>query len=43
MDKRGTDLGKEVKLLQEALADYNCVLDKVNMRGMRGPRARLKD
>lgn len=29
MEKRDNDLTKEVKLLQEALADYNCVLDKV--------------
>ncbi|GIL44084.1 hypothetical protein Vafri_1639 [Volvox africanus] len=29
MDKRATDLSKEVKILQEALADYNTVLDKV--------------
>ena len=31
MDKRGSDLSKEVKILQEALADYNTVLDKVGM------------
>ena len=29
MEKRGNDLMKEVKILQEALADYNTVLDKV--------------
>eukprot|EP00197_Chlamydomonas_leiostraca_P011457 CAMPEP_0202869542 /NCGR_PEP_ID=MMETSP1391-20130828/12512_1 /ASSEMBLY_ACC=CAM_ASM_000867 /TAXON_ID=1034604 /ORGANISM="Chlamydomonas leiostraca, Strain SAG 11-49" /LENGTH=623 /DNA_ID=CAMNT_0049549875 /DNA_START=192 /DNA_END=2063 /DNA_ORIENTATION=+ len=29
MDKKCTDLMKEVKLLQESLADYNTVLDKV--------------
>jgi len=29
MDKRCNDLMKEVKILQEALADYNTVLDKV--------------
>lgn len=29
MDKRATDLSKEVKILQEALADFNTVLDKV--------------
>ncbi|MEW5313546.1 MAG: hypothetical protein WDW38_005106 [Sanguina aurantia] len=29
MDRRCNDLMKEVKLLQEALADYNTVLDKV--------------
>ncbi|GLI70068.1 hypothetical protein VaNZ11_014839 [Volvox africanus] len=29
MDKRANDLSKEVKILQEALADYNTVLDKV--------------
>lgn len=29
MDKRASDLSKEVKILQEALADYNTVLDKV--------------
>jgi hypothetical protein len=37
MDKRGSDLSKEVKILQEALADYNTVLDKVGG----GARARL--
>lgn len=31
MDKRCSDLTKEVKLLQEALADYNTVLDKVRL------------
>lgn len=31
MDKRCNDLMKEVKLLQEALADYNTVLDKVRL------------
>lgn len=29
MEKRGSDLTKEVKILQEALADFNTVLDKV--------------
>ena len=29
MDKRAGDLSKEVKTLQEGLADYNTVLDKV--------------
>ena len=29
MEKRGNDLLKEVKIMQEALADYNTVLDKV--------------
>ncbi len=37
MDKRATDLSKEVKILQEALADFNTVLDKVG-RGTRGRR-----
>lgn len=31
MEKRGSDLQKEVKILQEALADYNTVLDKVSV------------
>lgn len=31
MEKRGNDLGREVKLMQEALADYNTVLDKVRL------------
>jgi|LauGreSBDMM110SN_4_FD.fasta_scaffold81064_2 intraflagellar transport protein 74 len=31
MEKRGSDLQKEVKILQEALADYNTVLDKVSI------------
>jgi hypothetical protein len=30
MDKRSNDLSKEVKILQEGLADYNTVLDKVS-------------
>ena len=34
MEKRGSDLQKEVKILQEALADFNTVLDKV--RGGKG-------
>lgn len=29
MDKKCSDLMKEVKLFQESLADYNTVLDKV--------------
>ena len=34
MEKRGGDLTKEVKILQEALADYNTVLDKVPGRSL---------
>lgn len=32
MEKRNSELSKEVKLLQEALADFNTVLDKVGRR-----------
>jgi intraflagellar transport protein 74 len=31
MEKRGTELTKEVKAMQETLADYNTVLDKVGL------------
>lgn len=42
MDKRCSDLTKEVKLLQEALADYNTVLDKVRRQwGLHGITAVL--
>jgi hypothetical protein len=41
MDKRAGDLSKEVKVLQEGLADYNTVLDKVRGRcGWIGHEAR---
>lgn len=39
MDKRSGDLGKEVKILQEALADYNTVLDKASQGQGQGPKA----
>ncbi len=29
MEKRSAELGREVKALQESLADFNTVLDKV--------------